>query len=701
MEGYHIAKLNKDAFMKIQTDMILQQVKRRIFDEGDLQAGLFDIYQCISDAIPADKTNIVQYDNDHKVFRIVAQATGMSAAKTNFMYELPDEIMKILCSKAMPELYIMNQPEKDPVGKYFSMRAFTSDWSVLIINYKNEVETYGAIVLWSGGRDKFTPEHGRLLTRLKAPLRLILDAGIADNRKKIRPPFWKEPVEDKNEFFRQATRQLCGQLDLNVSVNKCLQYLSRFMPADALLVTQLEAGLKTERVYAEGYGLSHLPPEHIISWAPERPALENLAQNDILIINEPERWPALRPYFKTFGTNWSGLIMSLVHENRPFGQVLLALDRRNSYTEEHKELLALLHDPFALALSNNIKHREVIRLKNMIAQERKNLQEELHFSVADTIIGAGSGLKEVMENARLVAGRDSPVLLSGETGAGKEIIANFIHGQSSRKDGPFIKVNCGAIPDTLVDSELFGHKKGAFTGAVKEKKGRFERANRGTIFLDEIAELPLPAQVRMLRVLQHKIIERVGSPETIPVDIRIIAATHRNLEELVASGKFREDLWFRLNVFPIRLPPVRSRKEDIPALVDYFIEKKCGELKFHERPVLSPDAMGRLVSYDWPGNVRELENVIERELILNKSGPLTFQNLSPMAEDGEPSDRIMTEDEIIPLDDVFARHVKKVLALTDGRINGPGGAAELLGMNHGTLRSRMKKLGIVFGRRKA
>jgi transcriptional regulator with GAF, ATPase, and Fis domain len=283
---------------------------------------------------------------------------------------------------------------------------------------------------------------------------------------------------------------------------------------------------------------------------------------------------------------------------------------------------------------------------------------------------------------------------------GKEVIANFIHWKSSRKDGPLIKVNCGAIPDTLVDSELFGHEKGAFTGATSQKTGRFERADGGTIFLEEIAELPLPAQVRMLRVLHNKIIERVGGTESIPVDIRIIAATHRNLEERVKAGRFREDLWFRLNVFPIRIPPLRSRTMDIPALVDHFIEKKSRELKIHPMPSLSPGAMGRLTAYRWPGNVRELENVIERELILNISGPLTFRNVSPMPLHEEPADDVMAPGKVLSLDDVFVRHVKKVLGLTNGKINGPGGAAEIMKIKPNTLRNRMKKLGIVYGREK-
>ena len=215
----------------------------------------------------------------------------------------------------------------------------------------------------------------------------------------------------------------------------------------------------------------------------------------------------------------------------------------------------------------------------------------------------------------------------GETGVGKEVIANAIHNLSLRSNGPFIRVNCGAIPPTLMDSELFGHEKGAFTGALFQKRGRFERADGGTIFLDEIGELPLEAQVRLLRVLQEKEIERVGGTETIQVDIRVIAATHRNLDQMLAEGRFREDIYFRLRVFPIAIPPLRLRPEDIPVLVQHFIQKKCREMKTVKIPSLAPGALDRLMLYNWPGNVRELENAVERELIVNKGSLLSFDDL--------------------------------------------------------------------------
>jgi transcriptional regulator with GAF, ATPase, and Fis domain len=264
-----------------------------------------------------------------------------------------------------------------------------------------------------------------------------------------------------------------------------------------------------------------------------------------------------------------------------------------------------------------------------------------------------------------------------------------------------IKVNCGAIPEALLDSELFGHEKGAFTGAISQKRGRFERANKGTIFLDEIGELPAQAQVRLLRVLQTKEIERVGGTTSIPVGVRIISATNRNLQEMVVTGRFREDLWFRLNVFPIMIPPLRQRREDIPALVHHFLDRKSNELKLTERPVLAPGALERLMGHDWPGNVRELENLIERALIQSRGDMLSFETLSaPQVPVGREVTHASGSDfALLSLDKINAQHIRQALEVAGGKINGPGGAAQILGLHPNTLRARMNKLGIPYGRK--
>src|SRR5208282_5312386 len=269
----------------------------------------------------------------------------------------------------------------------------------------------------------------------------------------------------------------------------------------------------------------------------------------------------------------SVLVLPLWIGKELIGNLVLRAKGEGRYTQDHLDLIAIVAEPFAIALSNALAHEKLLKYRDVLLDDNRFLNRELISQAGEEVIGGNSGLRNVMEMVQQVAPLNNTVLLLGETGTGKELVANTIHFSSPRKDKPFIKVNCGAIPESLIDSELFGHEKGAFTGAVTEKRGRFERAQGGTIFLDEIGELPLQAQVRLLRVLQNREIERVGGSRPIPVDIRVIAATHRNLEGMVSDNRFREDLWFRLNVFPIIMPPLRQRKEDIPALTRHFVER--------------------------------------------------------------------------------------------------------------------------------
>ena len=510
---------------------------------------------------------------------------------------------------------------------------------------------------------------------------------------------------DKNEFFRQATIRICGSLDIQIAVRRCFHYVRDFLPVNRLSLDLLDPDLNVVRFIAsvtskgeKDFGKIIQLPEDLRN---ERASRWTSAEK-IRIVNQPASDPPIRKGLQALGLNLdvSLMLMRLELEGNRVGSLGLMTHGTDQYTDEHAELVLLLHEPFAIAMANALKHQEVLKLKDMLSDDNRYLRRELLNLSGPEVIGVDFGLKGVTEMARQVAPLDSPVLLLGETGVGKEVIANAIHYSSPRKDAPFIKVNCGAIPENLVDSELFGHEKGAFTGAITQKRGRFERANKGTIFLDEIGELPLHAQVRLLNVLQHKEIERVGGTSAIPVDIRIISATHRNLEEMIKSGRFREDLWFRLNVFPIMIPPLRQRKEDIPALVHYFIEQKSIELKLKERPSLAPGVMQRLKAYDWPGNVRELQNIVERALIQHRHGPLIFENL---VVPQQPYETIQAENRtnaLPTLDEINAMHIRRALELAKGKINGPGGAAEILGIRPNTLRKRMQKLGIPYGRRK-
>jgi hydrogenase-4 transcriptional activator len=323
--------------------------------------------------------------------------------------------------------------------------------------------------------------------------------------------------------------------------------------------------------------------------------------------------------------------------------------------------------------------------------------------LTDPIIGAEAGLAPVMDRVGLVAALDVPVLVLGETGSGKEVVARAIHTRSRRAAGPFLRVNCGAIPPGLIDSELFGHERGSFTGALAERRGWFERADRGTLFLDEIGELPLEAQVRLLRVLQDHTLERVGGHRPVSVDVRIVAATHRDLRGLIEEGRFREDLWYRIAVFPIDLPPLRDHVEDVPALANHFALRAAARFGMPPR-IPSSDDLDLLVAYPWPGNVRELIAVIERAVILGNGERLEVAKAlgaAPPASAGVRPAPSGADEPLATLDQAIARHIETALARTRGRIEGRGGAAALLGVNPHTLRARMRKLGLDWRRFRA
>jgi transcriptional regulator with GAF, ATPase, and Fis domain len=508
---------------------------------------------------------------------------------------------------------------------------------------------------------------------------------------------------DKNEFFRQATLKICGNLEIEEALQSCLLYLRNVMPLDIMFLEYYDHEFRAMRTIAKATQTESVKLDLITPLSEEArqvAALQDLPQeNDVFIFSDPFKYSISREMLQFHKITCTDLMILHLKSNTEVLGALVLVSETRQYTKEHARLLALLKEPFIIAMANALKHREVLRYKELLQDDNRYLHGELRRISGDEVIGANFGLKDVMDNVRQVAKMDSPVLLLGETGVGKDVIANALHYLSDRNGGPFVSVNCGAIPDTLIDSELFGHEKGAFTGALAQKRGRFERANKGTIFLDEIGELPLQAQVRLLKVLQSREIERVGGVKTIPLDIRIIAATNRKLEDMVKRQQFREDLWFRLNVFPIWIPPLRDRKSDIPALLEHFITIKSRELKLPAIPNVSPGAIDFLMQYNWPGNVRELQNIVERALILNPSGPLTFEYLNRIQLKEIHKDLRQTDD-TTNLDDITSRYIRQVLSKTKGKIHGKGGAAELLGINPNTLRNRMNKLGIEYKKKK-
>jgi transcriptional regulator with GAF, ATPase, and Fis domain len=395
----------------------------------------------------------------------------------------------------------------------------------------------------------------------------------------------------------------------------------------------------------------------------------------------------------------------LASPEEPRGVLLLVARRGQRFDAAHEALARALLEPFGAALENDRRLRALAAVREAAQADRAALLSRLgRTDLAETIVGAEAGLRPVMERVALVAGLDVPVLVLGETGSGKELVARAIHARSRRAGGPFLRVNCGAIAPGLIDSELFGHERGSFTGALAERRGWFERADRGTLFLDEIGELPAEAQVRLLRVLQDHTLERVGGHRPIPVDVRIVAATHRDLQSWIAQGRFREDLWYRIAVFPIHLPPLRDHVEDVPALANHFALR--ASTRFGTPPRLpSPEDLELLVSYSWPGNVRELAAVIERAAILGDGARLevakALGKAPPARAAAEHGSLAAANEPLATLDRAMAHHIEAALARTRGKVEGPGGAAELLGINPHTLRARMRKLGVDWRRHRS
>jgi len=366
----------------------------------------------------------------------------------------------------------------------------------------------------------------------------------------------------------------------------------------------------------------------------------------------------------------------------------IGVSRKELFTNDEVDLLNQVSRQLSIAVENSQAYQELSEMKDRLAAEKLCLEEEVRsHQNAGGMVGESPAFQGVLENIRIVAPTDATVLVQGETGTGKELIARAIHDLSGRRKQAFVNVNCAAIPAALLESELFGHEKGSFTGALAQKIGRFEMAHKGTLFLDEIGEIPLELQPKLLRALQEQELERVGGNRTIHVDIRFVAATNRNLKQMMQEGKFRSDLYYRLHVFPLTVPPLRERTADIPLLIRYFTQKHARHLnrKIDEIPLAAIEALTR---YDWPGNIRELQNIIERSVIL--SAGRTLEVVLP-----ESRQAVLPTASAAPINEVPERErILKALMESDGRVGGRAGAAARLGLPRTTLQSRMRNLGI-------
>jgi formate hydrogenlyase transcriptional activator len=550
----------------------------------------------------------------------------------------------------------------------------------------------------------FTDEEIDLLRLIGRVVAFALDDGLNLRR--------SQQQNDRLKLLLNLTSRITSNLKFRELLREIAANIREVIQADAAGIAFYDAASAKSRIYvvdfpnARGFVKEEIlvtPGDAFMrAWDGSKPV--TLAAND-----RKELGTEIYELVVAEGLNAHCLI-PLVSRNRPVGVLILAR-RGEGFTHEDVDFLREASGQIAIAIENALAYHEISQLKDKLAQEKLYLEEEIRSEMNfENIIGNSPALKHVLELVETVATSDSTVLLLGETGTGKELIARAIHDRSRRKERTFVKLNCAAIPTGLLESELFGHEKGAFTGAIAQKVGRMELADQGTLFLDEVGDIPIEIQPKLLRALQEREFERLGSTHTRRANIRLVAATNRDLEQMIAAREFRSDLYYRLHVFPIRIPPLRERKEDIPQLVSYFVQKFAKQMQ-KKIEAISPAVMKGLTAWDWPGNIRELENFIERAVIvtrgksleapvgeLRKTNTVAFPRAEQRNIEQVVGERTDSQTDITSVADEYERRQRDqiigALTASKGCVGGADGAAASLGMNRTTFLSRMKKFGI-------
>jgi formate hydrogenlyase transcriptional activator len=540
----------------------------------------------------------------------------------------------------------------------------------------------GVITLGSSRPNAYPEEETRFLRLVADQLALVLDAAVNF--------YSSERLQDRLKLILDLTNQVVSNLELSELLHAISASVRRVMACDAAAVMLPDAEGKNLRVHALDYPDSKgvFIEGALVPIEGTMPGSAFQTGNPMVINRlDPETIPVeMYRKAKSEGLN-SMCDLPLVSRKRLLGILAVARREENTFDEDQINFLTQVANQVAIAIENAIVYGEIAELRDKLAQEKLYLEEEIRGEMDfEGIVGQSSALRHVLSLVETVAPSDSTVLLLGETGTGKELIARAIHDRSRRKDRTLVKLNCAAIPTGLLESELFGHERGAFTGAISQKIGRLELADQGTLFLDEVGDIPTDIQPKLLRALQEREFERLGSTRTKRVDVRLVAATNRNLEKMMENREFRSDLYYRLNVFPIRIPPLRERPDDIPLLVRYFTQKYARRME-KEIESIPATAMKRLSDWHWPGNIRELENLIERSVILTHGAALQV----PI---GELTNHAAVPAVSRPSDTIEREKILRTLKETKGRVSGADGAAARMGIKRTTLISRMKKLGI-------
>ena len=672
---------------------LLLDVNNAVVTNLDLHELLHAISETLREYLPHDLTALAIYDEETKELRAHAIETfgerGLVAEGTPLPME--GTFAGVAISKRQTvlreqiDLAEFNAPRMRGAVEVLGLK------SVCVVPLTLQGRIVGAITLASKTAAAFSKDDAQLLEQIASQLAIAVANAVNFRSAKSE--------RDRRQLLLEVSNAIVSNLSLKELLLAVSGWLRKFFAVDFASMVIKDEESDMLRVHAldvpapggvlgEGalLPLEGTPPGLAI-------VTRKTVMRDRLDFDEFHS-PIVREAYNA-GLR-CGISVPLICHDRVLGTINVGSLKESAFTRDDAELLEQIAVQVAIAVENSLAFGELAALKNKLVSEKLYLEEEIQTEYNfEEIIGQSASLRKILQQVATVAPTDSAVLLCGETGTGKELIARAIHNLSNRRERTLVKLNCAAIPTGLLESELFGHEKGAFTGAIAQRIGRFEVANKGTLLLDEVGEIPLDLQPKLLRVLQEHEFERLGSSRTIKTDARLIAATNVDLPQMVAEKKFRSDLYYRLNVFPIMIPPLRERVDDIPLLIGYFTQKHS--LRMNKRIDKIPKGtVDALCGYPWPGNVRELENFMERSVILSSGVELQapLGELKTTTTTTSSSPVTQTAPGPKSLEDVERQHIAEILEQTRGVIGGKGGAAEILGLPTSTLRNRMKKLGL-------
>jgi len=682
---------------------LLLEVSETIASHRDLDEMFHDLGQRLPRIVPFDYINLLLHDSERDVMRLHVLSAPESSTIRPGMVLPVDETSAGLVWKTQQPFMVEDVAAENRFPGLMAQLRENDVQSYCTVPLTTALRRLGAMSFGSLQRRAYQEEEIQFMQQVAKQVAVAVDNVLHEESAQYAQGQLTHE-RDRTRLLLQVNNAVVSHLDLDdlfTAVSTCLQ---KVIPHECSGLVLCDQETQRYRVHV----LRFAKNESFIQegqvdpncWTPASVAITGktvaLSEQDMktLAAESPCAQFFISEGMKAFCS------VPLLSHDRALGALTVARCHEDTFSAKEIELLSEVAKQITIAVENAQAYREISELKDKLAKEKLYLEEEVRteYSFAE-IVGHSETLKRTLKAVETVAPTDSVVLIQGETGTGKELIARAIHNLSGRRERTLVKLNCAAIPSGLLESELFGHEKGAFTGAVERRTGRFEVAHKGTLFLDEVGDIPLELQPKLLRVLQEQEFERLGSSRTVRTDVRVIAATNRDLAQMVADNQFRADLYYRLNVFPVRLPPLRERPEDIPLLVAYFVQHHARRLNKRIEGIPA-EAMDALQRHTWPGNVRELENFIERAVIITRGSrlqiPLAELKTETVAYAGG---KIAPTARLVSMEEMERTHIEEVLRHTGGQVGGSGGASEILGLPVSTLRSRMKKLGIVVANR--